>query len=197
MAANGHQHEACAPAPRWLPPLFVVLALALVPWIVFLAITLPERNLSQHWDLAWAGFDVGLAVALLATGIAAWRASPWMPAAAMVSATLLVCDAWFDVVTSSTSRERLMAVVLAALCELPLAALCLWTAHHPAQVAGRTEALRETRTWLRRRLPAEPPPDQNATPTTHTAGSTTSAGALQAHASSTPVRHREQPASTR
>ena len=37
---------------------------------------------------------------------------------------MLVCDAWFDVVTSQSGGEMWEAVVEAALAELPLAALC-------------------------------------------------------------------------
>jgi hypothetical protein len=37
---------------------------------------------------------------------------------------MLVCDAWFDIVTSSGPMERFEAVLQAALAELPLAAAC-------------------------------------------------------------------------
>jgi hypothetical protein len=37
---------------------------------------------------------------------------------------MLLCDAWFDVVTSAGGSERLEAVLEAVLVELPLAALC-------------------------------------------------------------------------
>jgi hypothetical protein len=37
---------------------------------------------------------------------------------------MLLCDAWFDVVTSQTGGEQLEAVLEACFAELPLAALC-------------------------------------------------------------------------
>jgi hypothetical protein len=37
---------------------------------------------------------------------------------------MLLCDAWFDVVTSSPD-DRLEAILLAGLAELPLAAICV------------------------------------------------------------------------
>jgi len=37
---------------------------------------------------------------------------------------MLVCDAWFDIVTSQSGAEMWEAIAEAALAELPLAALC-------------------------------------------------------------------------
>ena len=42
---------------------------------------------------------------------------------AAATAAMLVCDAWFDIVTS-TPGERLEAVLQAVLAELPLAVIC-------------------------------------------------------------------------
>ena len=41
-----------------------------------------------------------------------------------MTAAMLLCDAWFDVVTSGPG-ERLEAILLAALAELPLGAVCV------------------------------------------------------------------------
>jgi hypothetical protein len=43
--------------------------------------------------------------------------------------TLLICDAWFDVLTAATSAERWIAVLLAIFLELPLAGFCYWVAY--------------------------------------------------------------------
>src|SRR3954447_26366737 len=56
--------------PRWIALAFVALTVAMAPWIAWLAYELPERAEANHWDLAWAGFDAALAVALGATGYA-------------------------------------------------------------------------------------------------------------------------------
>jgi predicted branched-subunit amino acid permease len=96
-----------------------------VPWVVLLVIVLPTKHESAHWDIAWAGFDVVLAVLLLAVALTAWRRSPWLESAASAAAALLFVDAWFDVLTASSGTELSIAVVEALLVELPLALLCL------------------------------------------------------------------------
>jgi hypothetical protein len=111
--------------PRWVVPLFGLAALLLVPWVVLLVAALPSAHRAAHWDIAWAGFDAGLALLLLSVAVAAWRRSPWLEGAATATATLLFVDAWFDVLTSSTRAELVVALTEAALVELPLAVLCL------------------------------------------------------------------------
>ena len=89
---------------------------------------LPSEHRAIHWDVAWGGFDIGLSLTLLAVAVAAWRRSPWFEGAATAAATLLVVDAWFDVLTSSNGGELRLAIGLAAGAELPLAALAFWVA---------------------------------------------------------------------
>ena len=116
--------------PRWVVPLFVLAALLLVPWVVLLVAALPSAHRAAHWDIAWAGFDFWLALLLLTVAAAAWRHSPWLEGAATATATLLFVDAWFDVLTSSTRAELIVAVTEAAFVELPLAVLCLLLARN-------------------------------------------------------------------
>jgi len=111
--------------PRWVVPLFGLGALLLVPWVVLLVVALPSAHRAAHWDIAWAGFDVALALLLLAVALAAWRRSPWLEGAATATATLLFVDAWFDVLTSSTRAEFVVSIGEAVFVELPLAVLCL------------------------------------------------------------------------
>jgi hypothetical protein len=106
---------------RWVVPLFSLAGIVLVPWILFLIRSLPSTHAAAHWDIAWAGFDLGLALLLLGVAVAAWRRSPWLEGAATAAAALLAVDAWFDVLTSSTNVERFVAVGEAVLVELPLA----------------------------------------------------------------------------
>jgi predicted branched-subunit amino acid permease len=116
--------------PRWVVPLFALGALLLVPWVALLAATLPSAHQAEHWDIAWAGFDVALALLFVAVAVAAWRRSPWLESAAAATATLLVVDAWFDVLTSSTRTEYFVSIGEAAFVELPLAVLCLLLARN-------------------------------------------------------------------
>jgi hypothetical protein len=117
--------------------LFGSAAIVLIPWIVFLVRLLPASHRSAHWDVAWAGFDALLAGVLAAAAWAAYRRSPWLEGAATAAAALLVVDAWFDVLTSSTGGEVVTAVVEAVLVELPLALLCLIVARRVERVLER------------------------------------------------------------
>jgi hypothetical protein len=114
--------------PRWAALLLGGVAAALVPWTLYLTYALPQHHVANHWRFAWAGFDVGLASALVATAIGVARNAPWLEGAAAVATTLLVTDAWFDILLSSSASELLEAIALAAVGELPLALFCLWIA---------------------------------------------------------------------
>jgi hypothetical protein len=103
-------------------------ALVLVPWVGWLAISLPCRYLSRHWGVAWAGFDTALAAALALTCVAALRRAPWLDRAAIAAGTLLAADAWFDVVTSRGAAAVALATAEAVAVEFPIALLCLWLA---------------------------------------------------------------------
>jgi hypothetical protein len=103
-----------------------VAAVVLIPWTAWLAVRLPARHISPHWDVAWVGFDVLLTAAIAATGIALWKRSPLAPFTATAAATLLVVDAWFDIFTARGGEELDWAILGAALVELPLAVLCFW-----------------------------------------------------------------------
>jgi hypothetical protein len=148
-------------ASRWVAPAFLVLGVALVPWTILLALTLPARHGTHHYDVAWTGFDLGLAAALLATAVGAARQAPWLQGAAVAAATLLVCDAWFDVLSSISTRELLTALALALFVELPVAAACLFVAWHAEEAADRARRLASlARTSpIRRRRQSRPPLD--------------------------------------
>jgi hypothetical protein len=110
---------------RWIIPVYALLALALVPWVVWLAWTLPERSVSAHYRLAWVGFDVLLCGALARTAWLAWRRSPFVVNVASATAALLVVDAWFDVTTSPGGQDLLVSTATALGVELPLAVFSL------------------------------------------------------------------------
>jgi hypothetical protein len=108
--------------------LFASAALVLVPWIGLLVVSLPCHYNARHWGIAWAGFDAGLALVLGLTAYAALRRAPWLDRAVVAAGTLLVADAWFDVVTSRGAFAIALALTEALAIELPLALLCIWVA---------------------------------------------------------------------
>ena len=136
-----------SPIPRWVPALMGLVALFLVPWTLYLTFSLPSRHLTEHYDLAWVGFDIALAAAFAATAWAAYRRLQWLVPLAAVTGTMLLCDAWFDVVTSQGGGEVVEAALEAAFGELPLAALC-------AYIVFDVERFQETLERFRRPTPA-------------------------------------------
>jgi hypothetical protein len=121
---------------RWAGPAFALFSLILLPWVAYLAYSLPPRQASADYDIAWAGFDGMLLVALASTGYFALRRSRYLATAATAAAMLLVVDAWFDVVTTLPG-QRLEPVALAAGVELPLASVCVWLSLHTQQLIER------------------------------------------------------------
>ncbi len=122
---------------RWVAPVFIFCSVVLIPWIVYLGFSLPTRQVSRHYDAAWVGFDVLELIALASTGYLALRRSRYLALASASAATLLITDAWFDVMTSP--RHQLpQAVVLAVFIELPLAGVCAWLSYHTERLADRT-----------------------------------------------------------
>jgi hypothetical protein len=111
----------------------LVCAVVLIPWTALLFATLPRDYVANHWDLAWGGFDLGLGVALASTAVLVVRRSPYAEVTATITGTLLVCDAWFDVLTSRGVSDIAQATASAVLIELPLAGLCFWMARNVAR----------------------------------------------------------------
>ena len=104
------------------------VALVLLPWSAFLSATLPSRHVAEHWELAWTGFDLFEAAAIIGTFVAVLKRSPAVTVLATIAGTALLCDAWFDLVTASPGRDVQWALLFAVFAELPLAALWVWSA---------------------------------------------------------------------
>ena len=119
-----------------MAPAFIFCSVVLIPWIVYLGFSLPARQVSPHYAAAWVGFDVFELIALGATGFLALRRSRYLALASASAATLLICDAWFDVLTSPR-HQLLQSVVLAVVIELPLASVCAWLSYHTERLADR------------------------------------------------------------
>jgi hypothetical protein len=69
------------PGP-WAAPLFGAAGCLLAAWTGYLAVSLPERSISWHYNIAWAGFDVLLLVLVLGTAWLTYRRSPHAAATA-------------------------------------------------------------------------------------------------------------------
>jgi hypothetical protein len=121
---------------RWTGPLFGLFSLVMLPWTIYVGVSLPSRQLSPNYDAAWAGFDVILLSALASTAYFALRRSRYLSSAATATAALLVMDAWFDVMTAP-GNQRWQSILLAVAVELPLAGVCMWLTHHTEQLAER------------------------------------------------------------
>jgi hypothetical protein len=144
-------------APRWVSHVFVVLGAVLVPWTLWLAASLPERHLARNFDVAWSGFDAALGLSLIATGYGLYKGAAWTQGVAAAAATLLVCDAWFDVLMSAPGQERMEAVGMAVIAELPVAVVCATLAFHASTNAAHAHRVQAMVHRLRRRGASAPP----------------------------------------
>jgi hypothetical protein len=118
------QKSSRVPLPRWITPVLLLTSAGLLPWTLWLTFTLPSRHVTEHYDVAWVVFDCALFCAFAATAWCTVTASQWLVPFAAVTGTMLVCDAWFDVVTSIGTDDSLLAILEAIFAELPLAAVC-------------------------------------------------------------------------
>jgi hypothetical protein len=114
--------------------------IALVPWIVYLAFTLPEKYIAHHWQATWVGFDILLLLFIAATALLGYLRRQLLVLTAFTTGVLLICDAWFDVMTA-TPNDIWVSVLIAGLAEFPLAIVL---------IAGalRIVRLTVTRLWL-------------------------------------------------
>jgi hypothetical protein len=119
------------PSRRWLRRtremrilLLVGSAAVLVPWTAYLAVTLPPRYVANNWDVTWVGFDVMLLVMMVATAVLGYLRRQLLVLTAFATGVLLVCDAWFDVMTAH-GGDQASSVASALLIELPLAAVLI------------------------------------------------------------------------
>jgi hypothetical protein len=99
--------------------------LFLAVWIVVLAVTLPTRYRAGGWRGAWVGLDIGELLALASVAWAAWRGKQLLIVAMIVTATLMCCDAWFDLTLDWGTRSFSFSLVSAIFAELPLAAVMI------------------------------------------------------------------------
>jgi hypothetical protein len=112
--------------------------LVLAAWIGVLAVTLPRYYRSGGWRGAWVGFDLGLLITFAFTAWAGWRHRQLVIVCLVVLATLLCCDAWFDVTLDLRTSDFLVSLLMALCVELPLAALAIIGARRLMRLNIRT-----------------------------------------------------------
>ena len=82
--------------------------------------------------------------------------SPWVGALAAATGTMLVVDAWFDIVLESHADELRQSILLAIFAELPAALFCFWIAMRTERfIAGLVEAIEDSHVAAARERTAE------------------------------------------
>ena len=115
-------------------------SIAMIPWLVYLSMTLPENYVAHNWPVTWVGFDILLVGFMLATAVFGYLRRQVLLFAAFTSGVLLICDAWFDLMTAGPD-DVWLSVVTALLIEVPLAIFMITGAQ-------RIMRLTMTRLWL-------------------------------------------------
>jgi len=99
-------------------------SIVLIPWIVHLGFTLPANYVAHNWPATWIGFDCLLIAFMAATAVLGWLRRQLVVLPGFTTGVLLICDAWFDIMTASPS-QMWESVLTAALGNLPLAVLLI------------------------------------------------------------------------
>ena len=120
--------------------LMVGATVGLIPWIVYLGVTLPAKYTAHNWTVTWVGFDLLLLIFMAATAVLGFFRRQLLILAAFTTGVLLACDSWFDVMTAAPG-DRWVSILTAVLAELPLAAIL-------TSGALRILRLTATRFWL-------------------------------------------------
>jgi hypothetical protein len=97
-----------------------VAAIGLVPWIIYLAHSLPLHYYTSHWRQLWVGFDAFEVMFLLATAVLGVLGSHLVTVFSFGTGVLFICDAWIDVMTA-TGTDLWWSVALAVFAEIPSA----------------------------------------------------------------------------
>ncbi|OMC55995.1 hypothetical protein A5747_10785 [Mycobacterium sp. IS-836] len=99
-------------------------SIAMIPWLVYLSVTLPENYVAHNWPVTWVGFDILLVVFMAATAVLGYLRRQLLVLAAFTAGVLLICDAWFDLLTAGPNDLRL-SVITALGIEVPVAILLI------------------------------------------------------------------------
>jgi hypothetical protein len=120
--------------------MMISCSIALIPWLVYLSMTLPANYEAHNWPATWVGYDILLVLFMLATAVFGYLRRQVLLFAAFTSGVLLICDAWFDLMTAGPS-DVWLSVITAVGIELPLAIFMI-------RGAQRIMRLTMMRLWL-------------------------------------------------
>ena len=116
----------------------VACCVVLAAWIAILLLTLPERYTSSDWRAVWVGLDIAELLGFAATAWAAWHQRQLVIFFMIMTGTLLLCDAWFDLALSYGSSGFVASILSAVLAEFPLAFLMFAGARRLVRVTVET-----------------------------------------------------------
>jgi len=106
----------------------------------------PANYVAHNWPATWIGFDCLLIAFMAVTAVLGWLRRQLVLLPAFATGVLLICDAWFDIMTAGPG-QLWISVLTAALLNLPLAAI---------MIAGAVRIIRLTATRLWFLDPATP-----------------------------------------
>jgi hypothetical protein len=115
--------------PRWAVILYGVMGIVFIPWIILLAKDLPSRHLSTHWSTLWVGFDIMELIAIVTSFYFMLRRKVWVIISATALATLLIGDAWVDILTSKPGKQ-IDEAFLSGIIEVTLSLMTLRLVYH-------------------------------------------------------------------
>jgi hypothetical protein len=111
--------------------------IVMIPWIGYLAVTLPQKYVAHNWPVTWIGFDILLLGFMAATAVLGFLRRQLIVLTGFTTGVLLICDGWFDLMTAKP-EDAAVSVVTAMLIQAPMAYLL---------ISGALRIMRLT--WLR------------------------------------------------
>jgi hypothetical protein len=136
MSVQGPHHLSIQ-VPLWLGVIYTGLSLILIPWTFHLSLTLPAHHLSSHWDLSWVGLDIGITLLLLLSALLVYLRSDLVIISSTATGSLLLADAWFDIMSAHKGADLRESAAMAVFVELPLAVISYVVAHRIIQANQR------------------------------------------------------------
>jgi hypothetical protein len=121
----------------WFIRFLAACCLGLIPWTIGLAVSLPRTYVTANWRVLWTGFDVVLLGCLAVTAWGLWKQRQIVVPASIITSVLLLCDAWFDLLTANGHRDLIVSAASALFGELPLATMLILISIRALHVGAR------------------------------------------------------------